>query len=166
MKKLTVLFLLLTVCVVNAQMGPPPALDNALLKSLVGEWKGTSKSEMGDSQITETYELGLEGQFLLLNYQSTSANGAFNGMAAYTLNPESGQVSAYWIDSMRSMAEGSGKIEDKKMTLEWKGPWGTGTIAMELVNENKIMGSSKFTMQDGSVMESTSEMMRVQMTEK
>jgi hypothetical protein len=37
---------------------------------------------------------------------------------------------------------------------------------MELVNENKIMGSSKFTMQDGSVMESTSEMMRVQMTEK
>ncbi len=52
------------------EMGPPPALDNELMKAFVGEWEGKTEGGMGISEDKVSYKMGMDGQFLMVEIQS------------------------------------------------------------------------------------------------
>ena len=166
MKRVLFLFLILGVCLVNAQEGmqAPEPLTDAFLKSYLGKWQGATKSEMGESEDVMDCWMALNDQFVIINYKSTSPAMNYEGMGAVTIDPQSGQVLGYWIDSMRDMSKGVGKIEGNKLIMEWTSKMGTGTRTEELV-DNKLHVTSKWKMPDGSVMESTSDFQRVPTSE-
>lgn len=175
MKKLFVLSLALTICFALPLMAqekktgekdmasmpaPPPPLTDTYLNWLVGEWKGWSESPMGKSEDWMKCELGLGGQFMMMQFKSTSPMGKFEGAGAYTMNQEGG-IEAVWIDSYRDMATGKGKRDGNVMTMHWKGKMGTGTRVTEKLGDDKLKVTSKWEMADGSVMEGTAEYTRV-----
>lgn len=140
---------------------PPPALDNAFLKSMVGTWKGSSEGTMGKSEDWMEAQFGLNDQFLMIHYKSKWEGGEYEGRGVMTLN-EDGGIAGFWIDNFREMGKGHGTIEGNKMTMNWEGKMGKGMRVTELVGDNKFTVTEKWTMPDGSTMESKSEMMRVE----
>jgi len=139
-------------------MGPPPALDEAAFGWMLGEWEGWTESPMGKSEDWMHCEMGMEGQFLIMQYKSKTPMGDFQGMGALTLIDE--KLKGYWIDSWRSMSEGEGMIEGKKNTITWSGPEGSHTRITELVGEDKLVITFNMEM-GGQEVEVRSEMTRV-----
>ena len=147
----------------GAMMGPPPALDEATFGWMVGEWQGWTESPMGKSEDWMSCEMGMGGQFLIMQYKSKLPMGDFQGMGALTL--KDGKLKGYWIDSWRSMSEGEGVIEANKSTITWAGPEGNHTRITELVGEDKLVITVKMEM-GGQPMEARSELTRVKHTGK
>lgn len=139
-------------------MAPPPALDPSTFGWLVGEWQGWTESPMGKSEDWMSCRMDLGGQFLIMEYKSKTSMGEMTGMGALTM--KDGKVKGYWIDSWRSMSEGTGTMEGGKTTMTWSGPMGDHTRVMELVGEDKIVTTIKMNM-GGQEMEAHSEMERV-----
>lgn len=149
-----------------ASMMPPPALNDEFMTWMVGEWQGTTESPMGKSTDWQKCSLGLDGQFLLIEYKSTWDGGGYAGMGALTLT-QTGDVAGYWIDNMRTMSKGMGKREGNVATMEWESQMGKMTRVMEKVSDDKFTVAVKWPGPDGSMMESKSEMTRKpMMTEK
>lgn len=140
---------------------PPPPLENDLLKSMAGTWKGWSEGPMGKSEDWMKAEMGLNDQFLMMEVKSKWEGGKYKGMGAMTLN-EDGTVAGFWIDNYREMAKGHGTIEGNKLTMTWEGKMGKGTRVTEMVDDKKFKVTAKWTMPDGTTMEESSEMMRVE----
>ena len=149
-----------------ASMMPPPALDDEFMKWMVGEWQGTTESPMGKSTDWQKCSMGLDGQFLMIDFKSESDGGNYAGMGALTLTP-TGEVAGYWIDNWRTMSKGAGKREGNVVTMEWESKMGKMTRVMEKVNEDKFTVAVKWPGPDGNMMEAKAEMTRKpMMTEK
>ena len=133
-------------------MMPPPAIDNAFLKSYVGNWAGKIEGTMGTSEDKLSCQMGLGGQFLMMQVDSKSDMGSYAGMGAMTLGQD-GKVKGYWIDNMRSMAEGTGMIEGNKLTITWKTDMWTYTRTEEKIDDNTLAITGKMVMGDGTVSE-------------
>ncbi len=151
----------------HPEMGPPPALDNELLMSFVGDWEGTSEGPMGISKDKLNYQIGLDGQFLLLQVESKISKGMMKGMGAITMG-KNGKLNGFWIDNSRTMAVGAGMIEGNKVTITWTMEgMGKYTRISEKTDDNTFTVMGKMEMTDGSVMESTGTFTRVKdMTQK
>lgn len=142
-------------------MGPPPPITDKALTWMVGEWEGSTTGTMGGSKDKMSGRMGLNGQFLMMQYDADMGEGgAMTGMAAITFNQEGGLV-GYWIDTNRTMAHGTGKIEGNKMTIVWKGPMGDYTRVTEKISDDEYKVHGYVTMPDGSKMEASSVMKRV-----
>jgi hypothetical protein len=183
MKRLIQLLLAVTICVTPllaqekaeekkvemdaAQMMPPEALSDEWSKWMVGEWEGWSESAMGKSKDWFKCEFGLDGQFLMMQVSGTMENGmTYEGMGAQTIN-QTGEVVGYWIDNWRGMYEGKGKPEGNKLTIVWESPMGKAERTMEKISDDKFTVIEKFSMPNGQIMESKSEMTRkAMMSEK
>lgn len=140
---------------------PPEPLDDPWTRWLVGEWEGWSESPYGKATESLVVELGLGGQFLLMQATSDLGEMKWTGMGAMTVDPETGHHKGYWIDSWRGMYEGKGKLEGNKETTEWRGSMGTAVRVVEKVSEDKFVVTEKMTMPDGSVIDARAEMTRV-----
>ena len=180
MRKLLVVLLGLLVCVAmplmaqddkpmakkdaEMEMGPPPALDNDYMNWMVGQWEGVGESPMGKSEIKMSCQMGLGGQFMMTEYNSKSEMGDFSGVGAMTLSQE-GDVKGFWIDSMRTMAQGKGTRDGNKVTVVWEGGMGKMTRTTEMVSEDKMVVTSVYETPQGNV-EGKEELTRVKMSDK
>ena len=50
-----------------AHMKAPPSIEDSFINWMLGEWRGETSSEQGKAEDYMKCELGLEGQFLILN---------------------------------------------------------------------------------------------------
>ena len=182
MKKLFVVLLALLVCFAmpllaqdkekkemaagDMDMTPPtPLTEDKYCSSRVGEWKGWSEGgPMGKVEQTETVEMALNGQFLLIKSQDT---GEGQGMGILSINPETGEFMGSWADGFRGMYDGAGKREGKVLTMKWTGYQGTYESVETMVDDDTISYTWSFTDPAGNTMEGKGEMKRVKkMTSK
>jgi len=92
-------------------------------------------------------------------------NMAFGDLELRTIDPKTGQVVIYLFDSWRCVAQGTGRREANRETMEWK--WslagaGTSVRVTERVSDNKIVVVEKYSLVDGSTMEDRVVMVRRQ----
>jgi hypothetical protein len=161
----------------------PKPLDDEWTKWIVGQWEGSGDSTAGKGKGTSKIELGLNGQFLILSGEAeiTEINAdylkknmhasddeieqfkksPYKAMEIYTVDQKTGEVVGYLFDSLRCMAQGRGKREGNKETIEWQ--WTSGhksTRITERISDDKMAVIEKTPMPDGSVMEDKGEMTR------
>ncbi len=203
MKKLLILLLVamvsLSSCAINQEKEiaeeskpssfQPKPLDDEWSKWLVGEWEGSVESDVGTGRIRTKIELGLNGQFLIMNSESDfteitdeqrqylretlhasdeeiekSHSSTFKELRTHTIDPKTGEVVGYLFDSMRCVATGKGKREGNKEIIEWK--WSvfaqgaTSVRIIEKINDNKFTLNHKYTLPNGNKMEDKIEMTR------
>lgn len=150
----------------HPEMVPPPALDNELMMYFIGDWEGKMEGPMGQTEDKVNYQMGLGGQFLLLQVESKMSEGSMTGMGAITMGKD-GKLKGYWVDSFRGMAEGAGMIEGNKVTIVWTTDQGTYTRISEKIDDDTFSVIGKMEMADSSVMESSGKFTRVKdMTKK
>lgn len=172
-------------------MMPPKALEDDLFKWMVGEWEGWGASPMGKSQDWQKIEMGLDDQFVMIHYTSktvemtpeqlkTAATAhnmpedqvkgmmgmLYKGMGPMTINPMTGEIMAYWFDSMRHTYTGTGKRDGNKYTVNWEGPMGSSVMNVEKAGDDKM--TMTFDQKDpaGNVMQSRAEFTRKKMAAK
>ena len=136
---------------------PPPPLDSDIAEWFVGEWEGKSMSPMGEAVEWRKYEIGLGGQFLLIQATSTHVDPeggegmVYEGMGAMTKGPE-GHWVGIWIDNMRGMYKGRGRREEDRIHMAWEGPMGVAHRMIGKVDDNTYEARSKMVMPDGHEM--------------
>ncbi len=162
----SILFLLLTVPLLAQEepaqsMTLPQPLDDAFLKWMVGEWKGTTSSSNG---ITEDYmncEMEIGGQFLFATYTANyEGKLMMSGLAVLTLDKQGNDVS-YWIDSMREMGTGKGSRQGNVSVVKWPMYGGEYVRTTEKVDENTMKVTGVMLMPDGKEMKSETLLKRI-----
>lgn len=171
----------------------PKALDDDWSKWLVGNWQGWAKSDFGPHKnwvignCRLHIQLDLNGQFLIregwsrilslsdeyikqlmsqgLTYSNIEKmrNKTFQSMEIYTIDPKTGEISAYLFDSFRCVAKGTGKRQGNKEIINWVwsvGGQGSSTRITERISSNKFASTEKYSLPDGGTMEDTVEMIR------
>lgn len=166
---------------------------------LGGEMEGPGKSnEEGASGFT--IESGLNGQFLIWKSwaqtsemtdeqkkqmkealkKATNASDEdlerflsmpYTELQIHTIDPKTNDVIGYLFDSQRCIAEGRGKREGNKETIEWKwsgtGQGATSVSTIEKIDDNKFTINVKYILPNGKKLEDKIEMSRKKtMTEK
>ncbi len=139
---------------------PPKPLEHEWFLWYAGEWKGFIESPMGKSESWQKCELAFGGQFLTISYKDQSAPGGYEAYGLVTLNDKD-EVVGYWIDNMRTMCEGKGRLQGTKLIMEWKDPSNTITRTVERVSEDLSVETFALEGQDGSKVEGRAEMTRV-----
>ena len=140
-----------------------------------------------------TIELGLNGQFLIWKSwdktgemtdeqkkqmkealkKTTNAsdedlerflNMPYNELQIHTIDPKTGEVIGYLFDSQRCIAEGRGRRQGNKETIEWKwsgtGQGATSVSIIEKIDDNKFIINVKYILPNGKKMEDKIEMIR------
>ncbi|MBD3226355.1 MAG: hypothetical protein GF313_16620 [Caldithrix sp.] len=182
---LTISAVLVLIFSVNAQEqqeestppGPPQPLNDSWHQWMIGEWKGTSESNMGKTKDWMKVEWGPGKQFLIMHYKGKTTEVKedalkqaakkmnmpqdkmkemmmedYYGIGIMTLNPQTGEPMGYWFDSYRDISKGSGTMEDGKSTMTWTSKaMGTMKRVVKKVNEEKM--TIKMHGQDPSGME-------------
>jgi hypothetical protein len=94
----------------------------------------------------------------------------FKSLQIYTIDPKTGEIIGYLFDSLRAIAEGRGKLEGNKQTMEWKwhglGEGVSSTQIRERLGDDKLIITEEFTMPDGKTMKETTVMIRKKETTK
>jgi hypothetical protein len=125
-----------------------------------GETTDEQTQQFDDEQIQhlkETTNASVEEieKFLSMPYES---------LQIQTIDPTTGERIAYFFDSLRCIAKGTGRLEGKKEIMEWQwsgaSPGVTSVGIIEKINDNKFAGSMKYTLPDGNTMEEKIEMIR------
>ncbi|MGA2062853.1 MAG: hypothetical protein ABSG67_20460 [Thermoguttaceae bacterium] len=167
----------------------PKPLDDDWTRWIVGEWEGSGDSTAGKGKGTSKIELGLNGQFLICSGQAelTEINAEYlkknmqasdeeierfksspyKALEIYTADKKNGDIVGYLFDSLRCMAQGRGKREGNKETIEWQ--WINGqksTRITEKISDDKMAVIEKTPMPDGSTMEDKGEMIRIKKEDK
>ncbi len=169
-------------------MMPPKALDDDLFTWMVGEWEGWDSSPMGKSQVWMKNEMSLDNQFVVTHYtskitemtpeqmkaaaamygmpedQAKSMIGTmYKGMGPTTINPQTGEIVAYWFDSMRGVSTGKGKRDGSKYTVNWEGPTGSAVMVVEKTGDDKMTMTFDQKDPSGNVTHSQSDFTRKKM---
>ncbi len=162
----------------------PKPLDDDWTKWIVGQWQGSGDSTAGKGAGTMAIELGLNGQFLIISghaeigelnadYLKKNMHASdeeverfkkspYKALEIYTIDQKTGEVVGFLFDSLRCTAQGRGKREGNKETIQWQ--WANGqksTRITEIISNNKMAVIERTPMPDGSVMEDKGEMIRV-----
>jgi hypothetical protein len=141
--------------------GPPPAVEDEYLKWMVGRWEGRTRSPMGGSEERMTCDMGLGGQFLLIDFESViEGGGVYSGKGALTVEAR-GELVGWWIDSWRTMSRGSGRRKGNVVTMEWEDSSGKQSRIVEMLGKSKRRETIKMVGPDGREIEAISEMTRV-----
>ena len=167
----------------------PKPLDDEWSKWLVGEWEGSAESDVGTGKVRMKIEFGLHGQFLIMKSESEtteitdeqrqyhketlhasdedierSQSSTFECLQIHTIDPKTGEVFGYLFDSLRCIAEGTGKRQGNKEIIEWKwsgtGQGATSVYITEKINDNKFVINHKYILPNGEKMEDKIEMTR------
>ena len=163
----------------NANSGAPPKpLNDAMLTWMVGEWSGTTTSNMGTSDEWQKVDMSLDKQFVTINLTSQLTKvdaqflkaqaaqmkmseqdvdkmmkgSAYKGMGLMTLDPKTGGCIGYWFDNWRGMYTGTGKVEGNKITMNWNGTMGAEVRTIEKDDKGNMVETFKQTM-NGSTIE-------------
>jgi hypothetical protein len=172
-------------------MMPPTALEDDLFKWTIGEWEGWGTSPMGKSQDWQKIEMGLDGQFLMTHYTSKTTEmtpeqmkmvatmygmpedqvknmigTVYQGMGPMTIDPKTGEIVAYWFDSMRGIYTGKGKREGNKYTVNWEGPMGSSVMVVEKTGDDKMLFSMDQKDPSGKTMHSQADFTRKKVATK
>ena len=191
--------LTLSLCAMNKEEKPvkenmetefqPKPLDDDWNKWIIGEWEGVAESDVGSARVWMKIELGLNGQFLLMNSESkvTGTNeeqknyykdtlnatyeeieefksSTFRGLQIFTIDPKSNEVVGYLFDSLRCVAKGRGKRQDNKEVIEWN--WSvtaqgaTSISTIERIDNDKFTLNNKYNLPNGDKMEDMIQMTR------
>ena len=158
--------------------GPPKPLDDAMSSWMVGEWSGTTTSNMGTSDEWQKNEMSLDKQFITTNFTSQITkvdpqfltaqaaqmkmseqdvdkmmkSSTYKGMGLMTLDPKTGGYIGYWFDSWRGMYKGTGKLEGNKITMNWEGTMGNSVRTIEKDDKGNLIQTFKENM-NGMTME-------------
>jgi hypothetical protein len=168
---------------VKRPMFLPKPLDDDWTRWIIGQWEGSGDSTAGKGKGKSKIELGLNGQFLIFSGEAeiTEINAEYlkknmqasdeeierfkkspyKAMEIYSVDQKTGEVVGYLFDSLRCMAQGRGKREANKETVEWQ--WTNGqksTRITEKISDDKMAVIEKTPMPDGSIMEDKGEMTR------
>jgi len=162
-------------------------LDDDWSKWLVGEWKGTVGLRGIKSEAWREIELGLNGQFLITKHEHKVTNEEiqelkkiahisdedvrqyqslpFKYIEIWTIDPKNGEVIGYFLDSLRRVARGKGKLQGNKEIVEWEwfaqGQRAFSSInTTEKVSDDRFITTKKYILPDGSTMEGKVEMTR------
>jgi hypothetical protein len=167
----------------------PKPLDDKWSKWLVGQWKGSVESDAGTAKLLLKIDFGLNGQFLIMNTDSkiteisdeqrqylkdtlrasdenieSYRSSTFKELQIHTIDPKTGEVTGYLFDSMRCIAQGTGRLDGNKEIIEWK--WSanaqgvTSVSIIEKINDNKFTFNHKYTLPNNNKMVSKGEMTR------
>jgi hypothetical protein len=141
--------------------GPPPPLEDDYLEWMVGRWEGRTRSPMGGSKEKMACEMGLSGQFLLIDFESViEGRGTYSGKGAVTVDAQ-GDLVGWWIDSWRTMSRGKGRRKGNVVTMVWEDSSGKQTRVVEMLGEAKRRETITMLGPDGREIEAISEMTRV-----
>jgi hypothetical protein len=164
----------------------PAPLDDEWDKWFVGQWEGFGESEAGKGKGVERVEMALNGQFRIHRGEAVIAEmtpeqkqylgknmGAtdeeierfvrlpYQALEIYTIDQRTGEVVGYLFDSLRCMAQGRGKREGNRETVEWQ--WSNGhksTRITERAGPDKAVVIQRTPMRDGIPLEEKGEMTR------
>jgi hypothetical protein len=172
----------------SASFQPKP-LDDNWNKWFVGRWEGLAESDAGTAKLTVNIDLGLNGQFLIMKGESKITeisdeqrrylkdtlgasdedieryrSSTFRNWQLYTIDQKTGEVVGYLFDSMRCIAEGRGRRQRNKETIEWtwsgNAQGATSTGITEKINDNQFTYNHKYVLPNGKKMEDKIEMTR------
>jgi len=118
---LTGIALLLLLPSARAQEPPKPGKEHDHLKRLVGTWE--AESEFGKG--TMTYKMGLDGMWLVGDFDGEFGGMKFQGHGLDTYDSGTKKYRSVWVDSFSAMPrvmEGSLDKDDKVMTMTGEGP--------------------------------------------
>jgi len=139
----------------------PPPLNDAFINWMIGEWRGETSSQMGKSSDYMKFELALNGQFVIMTYESKTENGqTISGLGALTQDKE-GNTVGYWIDSWRTMSEGKGFREGNLSTIKWSTQEGVYIRTTEKIDENTMHVTGSMTDASGQKINSESTFKRI-----
>ncbi len=148
----------------DAPTGPPKPLNDEWHRWLIGEWEGSSETNMGKTRDWMKVEWGPSKQFLVVHYKgkTTEINPKaiaeasekmdmpkeemeammkedYYGLGVMTLNPRTGEPMGFWFDSYRDISKGSGTLEKGKSTMSWSSEaMGSMTRIMHKTGEDKM----------------------------
>lgn len=155
-----------------SSMAPPKPLEDEISKWMIGEWAGTSESNMGTSKDWQKNEWSLDKQYVTMHLTSKMTkvnedhakkmagmmkmsekefmdmmkNSEYKGMGLMTLDPQTGEYVGYWFDSWRGFYKGRGKLDGKIVTINWEGTMGTSVRTIEIEGPDKMVQSFKENM--------------------
>lgn len=169
---------------VRRPMFLPKPLDDEWTRWIIGEWEGSGDSTAGKGKCRAKIELGLNGQFLILSGEAEITeinaeylkknmnasdeeierfkNSPYKAVEFFTIDQKTGEIVGYLFDNLRCIAQGRGKREANKETIEWQ--WTNGqksTRITEKISDDKMAVIEKTPMPDGSIMEDKGEMIRI-----
>ena len=167
-------------------MSLPEPLNTDWSSWLIGEWIGMGEGAIGKAEHLMTFELGLDGQFLLYKYVSritemsedhihylkdklhlSDANiqrvrdTGFEELGIETLLPDSNEIVVHVFDSWRTILQGKGSWDGHKETVHFVNDKISGKRIIERVRHDKMYISQEWNMPDGSIMTETGEFKRV-----
>jgi hypothetical protein len=103
-------------------MLPPKPLDNKMLGSMVGTWKGVN--DMMGTQMADTLKVSwtLNHQFLKMELTSQAVNDPnyhYEGLGIFGID-QNGKVKTWWFDSWGAsgIATGSGSLNKNEMKIK------------------------------------------------
>ncbi len=137
----------------------PKALDDEILTWMLGEWTGTNESAMGTMQESMHCVLGMNDQFLVMDWSGDMGPMKMKGRAVFTVT--GGKYHGYWYDSMRNMSQGEGTRDGNVVTMTWKSPNGEMVRTIEKVDEDTFKSVITMPGPDGKDMEMVTTMTRV-----
>jgi hypothetical protein len=141
---LTGVALLILLPSARAQEQPKPGKEHDHLKRLVGTWD--AETEFGKG--TMTYKMGLDGLWLVGDFDGEFGGMKFQGKGLDTYDPATKKYRSVWVDSFSTtprIMEGNLDKGDKVMTMtgEGRGPDGT-TAKFKSITEIKDADTVNF----------------------
>ena len=138
-------------------MQPPPPIDNASMKMLMGSWKSEPYEMMG-SKWTDVavHSMKHNGQYMFIEITgSNDKNLTFSGTVIMTSDKD-GNLTGWGFDDWGGVWNYTGKSNSNKVTITGKGAMGTELREIE-INGNTAVHKITWTMngQDGKDMTNT-----------
>ena len=140
---LTVLALLIVLASARAQELPKPGIEH--LKRLVGTWDAETESGKG----TMTYKMGLDGLWLIGDFDGEFGGTKFEGKYLDTYDPATKKYRSIWVDSFSTaprIMEGNLDKDNKVMTMTGEGPMHEGKAKFKSITEIKDADTVNFSL--------------------
>src|SRR2546430_15204287 len=117
------LILLLFLLLVNARAEPPPSLQDRFLDNFVGDWRvERNMGKRGVKQTSVRCEWVLNHQFMEFHYGAADAKPEYEAFVFIGFDTATKSYVCHWVDvfGAKDSALGSGKLDDKLLSMEFK----------------------------------------------
>lgn len=139
----------------DAQEGPKPGPEHALLKKMEGAWDATMNFGGMESKGTSVYKMELGGLWLSSTFEGEFGGMKFSGKGLDGYDPVKKKFVGVWVDSMSTapmLMEGTHDKEKNTTTMTGEGPGPDGKPtkykAVNVMKDNNTMLFSMY-MGDG-----------------